>query len=157
MRRLFFLLSITILGILQLTILDKFKIFNIRPDLLLISVGLAGLSFNLKWTLVFAVFAALFKDIFGVNTFGINTLLFPLWGFLIVRLSREISLEHSFMRMVLMLIVAFLHNIISGAIFIYLGSFIPLGIFLRIACVSSLYTAVIALLAFRIFNPLFNS
>jgi len=157
MKSFIFFPVIIILGILQLTVLDYFKVFNLKPDLFLIAAVMAGLIFNLRWALALSIFAGLFKDIFGVTSFGLNSLLFPLWGLLIVRLAREVSLDNIFMRMGLVFIICVIHNTISGIIFIYSGNFVPLGIFLRIVCFGSLYTALISPLLFKAFSPVIDS
>jgi len=155
MRKIFPPLVVIILGLLQVIILDYFKIFGVKPDLLLISAVIASLVFEFKWAFILSLFAGLFKDVFGATTFGINTLLFALWSFLIVRLNKEITIDYNFIRMVLIFIVCLLHNTITGLIFIYLGNFIPLGIFLRIVSVGSIYTALISLLVLKLSEPIF--
>jgi rod shape-determining protein MreD len=149
MKKILFFLLIVILGILQLAVLDCFKVFNLKPDLLLIAAVIAGLSLNLRWALASGIFAGLLKDIFGVSGFGLNALLFCLWVLLIARLAREVSLDNIFMRMALVLVISLIHNTASGIIFTYAGNFIPLGIFLRIVCLGSLYTALVSLLLFK--------
>ncbi len=145
-----YLLTIIILGILQLTFLDYFKVFGIKPDLLLISVVIASLVFEFKWAFILSLFAGLFKDVFSATTFGINTLLFPLWSFLIARLNKEITIDYNFIRMALIFIISLLHNTITGLTFIYLGNPISLGIFLRIVSVQSIYTVLLLPLVFNI-------
>jgi len=143
MRNWIFFLIVIVLGLLQATILNYFKVFGAGPDLLLITVVVASLVFEFRWAFVLSVFAGLFKDVFGTNVFGINTLLFPLWSFLIVRLNKEITLDYNFIRMVLAFIVSILHNTITGLTLIYSGNLIPLGLFLRIVFIQSVYTAVV--------------
>jgi len=143
MKNWIFFLIIVALGMLQVTVLNYFKIFGVKPDLLLITVVIAGLFFEFKWAFVLSVFAGLFKDVFGANIFGINTLLFPLWSFLIVRLNKEITIDYNFIRIILVFIVSLLHNTITGLILIYSGNLIPLGLFLRIVSLQSIYTALV--------------
>ena len=150
MRNWIFPFIILIFGLLQVTILDYFKVFGIKPDLLLISMVIVSLIFEFKWALALSIFAGIFKDVFVVGTFGINTLLFPLWTFLIIRLAKEIPLDNNFIRVVLIFIIAFLHSTITGLLLIYSGNFIPLGIFLRIVSIESLYTALVLPLVFKI-------
>ena len=152
-NNLVFLLGIVIVGMLQPMLLDYIKIFNTKPDLLLVIVCLSSLFLNLRGALVLSVFAGLFKDAFLIGTFGLNALLFCLWSFLIVQLARKIVIDSNFLRMCLVFIIVALHNTIYGLINIYSGNFIPLGIFLRIVSVGSLYTSVVSPLLFRIIKP----
>ncbi len=154
MKKFLFFLIIIISGLLQVTILNYFKIFNIKPDLFLICAVIASLTFELKWALTFSLFAGLLKDVFAIYSFGINSALFILWSFLIIRLNREISLENNVLRAGLVFIVAFLQSVISGLIYIYSGSFVPLGIVLRIIILQSIYTALVLPIAFKFIKPI---
>ena len=136
------LLFITlILGFFQITCLDYFRIFGVKPDLFLVVVVIAGLSLELRQAVIFGLCAGLCKYIFSVNTFGVDILLFSLWGFVVAKLSRKISIDDNITRVLLLFIIALLQNIISGLL-AYSGNFFPLGIFLRITIVGSLYTAI---------------
>ncbi|MCX5703483.1 MAG: rod shape-determining protein MreD, partial [Candidatus Omnitrophica bacterium] len=141
-KKLCFILIIIISGILQVTILDYFKIFTVKPDLLLISMVLASLAFEFRWAFALSIFAGFFKDAFSVTSFGINTLLFGLWSFLTLRLSKEITIDNDIIRVILVFIVTLIHNTFVGLVFIYSGNHIPSGIFLRIVSLSAIYTAV---------------
>lgn len=155
MRNLFFLLVIVIFSIFQVTILDNFRIFNAKPDLLLISVVMAGLCFEFKWALLLSIFIGILKDTLCINTFGINTLLFPLWALIMIELSKKISVDNNFMRAVFVFIVVISNTIITKSIFLFLNnSVIPLGIFIRTLFFESLYTALIFPLVFKITKPI---
>lgn len=130
-----------VFGILQVTILDYFKIFGVKPDLLLIMVFIAGLFLDLKPALGLGILAGILKDAFSSGPFSISTILFPIWIFLIAKLIREVSVEDNISRMLLIFAVALLNNVTSGLVLIYSGGFVPLGIFLRITFLSSIYTA----------------
>ena len=155
MNKLIFLAVIFLIGLLQATILDSFKFFWVKPDLLLVSAVIASLYFNLRWAMAAACLAGLLKDITGVGAFGIYTLLFPLWSFLIIRLSKQISLEHDFMPPAVVFVTVILSSIIVRAAFLLLGApVISLGIFLRVTLIESLYTALAFPLLFKITKPI---
>lgn len=124
------LLIITlILGVFQLTLLGYFRVFGVKPDLLLVAVVLAGLFLEMRWAIVFGAGVGIFKDIFSLNPFGLDILLFGLWGFLSAKISRKISVEDELSATLLVLVIALLQNIASGLAVIYSGNFVPLGIF----------------------------
>lgn len=131
---------IVILGLLQLRVFDYFRVFNLKPDLLLAGVVILNLFFDWRKVFILSLLAGVFKDVFSAGPPLLNSALFPLWSFLIMKLSRKASLDNTLIRVVLLLIIAFLHNIISGFTLIYLGSLIPLGNFLRILFLGSFYT-----------------
>jgi rod shape-determining protein MreD len=149
-RKFIFLFILLALGILQLTALDNFKIFNIKPDLLLLSVIIVSLTFQLREALFLSIFAGVFKDSLVTSAFGINTLLFAFWCFIIIKLSRKVTIDSSFMRICLVFIIVFLHNLIIGIIFLYLRITVALGIYLRIVFIESIYTAFILAMLFKI-------
>lgn len=150
MRNMFFLCVVIIAGILQVTVLDYFKIFGIKPDVILISAVISALSCPLGWSIPLSVLGGIFKDVFSASVFGINTLLLPLWSFLIFKLSRKIPLDVKFMPFILIFIVAIINALATRLILLYLGSPIPLGIYIRIALLGPVYTALISPILFRI-------
>lgn len=155
MKKWFFPVIIFIIGILQAGFLNSIKIFNVKPDLLLIVVVSVSLDSSLRWALILSLLAGFMKDIFGTNGFGLNMLLFPLWSFITFRLSRKMSIETDFMRGVLIFIVSLLHNVLARLILVSPGNFIPLGIYLRILLAESAYTALVSPLLFRMPKPVY--
>jgi len=149
MKAWFLIILTVILGVLQVTFLDCFKVFGVKPDLLLIAVFIAGLFLDLKPALGIGLLAGIFKDAFSLTPPGVSIILFPMWIFLIAKFCREVSIDDNLTRMLLLFVVALLNNIISGAVLIYSGAFLPLGIFLRITLLASIYTALILSLILR--------
>ncbi len=152
MKNLFFLLIVIISGFFQATILNYIKVFGVKPDLLLCCVVLAGVFFKRNWAFAFSLFAGMIKDIFGRETFGLNVILFFLWNYFIIELSKKISIDDSPVLGVIMFIVVFCNDIASRFIFLFLGRHIFLGIFLKITLVESVYTVLALLLLIKIFE-----
>lgn len=158
MRKLSFFFLILIFGLIQATILNYFRIFLVKPDFLLVIIVIASLCFKPFWAVTFSIFAGFLKDILGgAAAFGINTVLFPLWSSLIIRLDREVSIDHKFSRAVLILIVVFLNDLIIRLIFFSSGTFIPFRVFFRFMIVESFYTALVSPLVFKAIHPLIDS
>ncbi|MCX5710496.1 MAG: rod shape-determining protein MreD [Candidatus Omnitrophica bacterium] len=149
-NKLKFLTLILALGLIQATVLDIFKVFNIKPDLLLILVVIAALRYELKWVIIFSFAAGFFKDIFSVQSFGMNSALFVMWGYLITRVNREVSIDYDLIRLALMAVVAALNFILTQAILVYLGNYIPLGVFLRGIILQVIYTSLIFPLVYKL-------
>jgi rod shape-determining protein MreD len=157
MKKRFFLLALIMLAIFQVTLLDGFKVFYIKPDFLFISVVLAALFFDLKWAVIFGASAGALKDIFSLSAFGLNTVLFAAWTYLVAKLSRKISIENDLLRAVLIFVITFSNAVVTRSIFFFLGEInMPLGIFLRVGLLESLYAAIISPLLFLVFNPFFS-
>lgn len=150
MKKINIFFIIVILAIFQVTTLDYLKIWDIKPDLLLIALVTVSLSFRLRLALSLSVFIGFLKDTFSINTFGLNTLLFPLWTFLIIKLSRKVVLENNFIRALLVILVIIFNNLTTRFINLIFGQSIPIGIFLRVTCLESLYTLAISFLFFKL-------
>ncbi len=142
---------------IEVAFLGGFRIFNAKPNLLLILVVIASLCFEFKWAFLFAVVIGMLKDVFCADIFCINTLMFALWSLLVARLSREITIDNEIVSIILIFFVVFLNDIALKAAFAYSGRHIPFGIFLRVAIFDSLFTMLVAFPVFRIIKPQFYS
>jgi rod shape-determining protein MreD len=134
------------LVILQSTTLDYLKLFNTKPDLVLIAIVLIALSLKFKWVMLFSYLAGFIKDTLATQTIGLNTLVLPLIGFLVFRLSKKIDIDSDFMKSALIFMATFLENLLIWFLLIFLGTDISLGIFSRFALIGSIYTALLFLL-----------
>ena len=156
MRKWILPFAIIALTVFQLTILGYFKIWQVKPDLLLTCMVMTSLIFSFDWkrAISFSIFSGALKDIFYANNFGINTLVFTLWSIAILKVSKNISIDNNFNRAILICVIAILNNIIIRLIFLFLGNpVVSLGIFLGIAILESLYTALVSPLVFKIIKP----
>lgn len=152
MKSWFFLFFIFVVGLAQATLLNYIRFFGVKPDMLLCCVILAGVFFNRKWAFIFSLSAGLMKDIFGLETFGLNLILFYGWIYLIVSLSKKISIDDSLVLSVFGFAVVFLNDIVIRFIYISFGRDIPFGAFLRITCIESVYTAFVLLLLIKMLD-----
>lgn len=152
MTRGFIFFILAALALLQVTLLNYFKFFGVKPDLILVSVVFFSLFFEIKWAVFFTVAAGILKDIFSAGAFGINTILLPLWAILIIRLAKEISIDNHYICALLIFISVMVNGIIIRLVSLYLGNFIPFGIFLKIVFLESIYTAAVSPLVFRAYK-----
>jgi len=150
MRNWIFLLIILIFALFQTTVLDYVKIFGVKPDLFLISIVLAGIYFEWRWALFISLFSGILEDILGINTFGINSILFPLLCFLVIQLNKKLSIDNYFLCSIVTFICALLYAALTRLISLYLNNSIPHSVFLRIAFFEALYTSLIFSLIFRV-------
>lgn len=150
MKKFSFLLITIILATFQLTWPVFLSFFNCKPDLLLILSVALVFYLDFKSALIFAIFCGLLKDVFLPSGLALNTILFPLWSFLIYRLSSQISTEDDYMRLAIVLAVSLLNNIIIGLQSINSGNIIPPFIFLRNLIIPPVYTAALSPLIFKL-------
>lgn len=151
-----FFLAILIACILEVSALNYLRVFNIKPNLLLIAVVIASLMFEAKWALLFSILSGALKDVFCPAAFPSDMVLFGLWSYLIIRLSRKINLDVDYIRACLVFIVVIVNAIVLRLSFAYLERSVAAGIFFRIMFIESLYTSFISFLLFRYAERRFN-
>lgn len=139
-----------IFGLLQAVFPENAKLFSAAPDLLLILVFIFGLTLNFWQAFLLGAISGIIKDSFSLSPLGFNALVFSGWAAFIYYISRRVSIEDFISRSLVLLSVALVNNILLGLFLIYSGSLIPLGIFLRLVTVSSLYTAVVFMFSSKI-------
>ncbi len=149
-----FLLVIVAAFIVQVSVIDYFRIFRVAPDLLLICVILVSLYTQRRSALMLSFLCGVLKDCLGVNPLGFYTVLFPLIGSVTVRLSRKLTIDNGIFGAFFTLIAAFLSDLCVRVALGFLGVSVRWGIMMRIFAVSSLYTAVFFLLSCRLLKPL---
>jgi len=147
-----FVFLILFLALLQVTFLQYFRIFGIKPDLFLICVVISSLYFEVVYALAMSLLCGILKDTFSIGIFGINTFFFPILSFLVMKLSRKVDLDNTPVLCAAAFLVTFFYGIISRIAFSYMGMVIPFWAFLRISLLESLYTALIFPLVIRVFN-----
>jgi rod shape-determining protein MreD len=131
-------------------VLNYLTIFNVKPDLLLIAVVILGLLYSAKWVVAFSFFSGFLKDIFGSGPVGLNTFIFLLIGYSVYRLSKEIIIETLPLRIAVIGSGVILENIIALCVLSFYSNPSPLGIFLRVIFLATIYTASVAPLVIKL-------
>jgi len=150
MKNRIFFIYVLIFSLLQVTFVDYIKIFGAKPDLFAVAVVIAAIYFAPRWALAISLFAGILKDTFSIDAFGINTLLLPILCFLVMRLSKEVTLDNIVASGIVTFVVIIVYALLSRLISMYSNNQIPFLAFLRISFFEALYTALIFPLIFRI-------
>jgi len=150
MKKRIFFLVIIILALFQATILDFFKLWNVKPDLLLVCAVFSGIFFELKYALFFGLWAGFLKDALTLNTFALNIFYFPALAFFTNRLIKKIPIETAPIRMALIFVSVALVSLLNKFFQSFGENYITLGIYLRVTLLESLYTALVSSLIFKI-------
>lgn len=137
------LLFIFFISLLEATVFNHLMLFRTKPDLLLALVVVLALSLKPNQALYLSLICGLFKDILGSGVFGTHILLFPLWCFLIIKLSREISLENGVICIILVFLINIIQNIFFRLFFLFSGVYISWYVSLRIIFLEALYTCAV--------------
>ncbi|HTY44883.1 MAG TPA: rod shape-determining protein MreD [Patescibacteria group bacterium] len=141
MRGILYVPFIILLGLFQVSVLDICKVWNVKPDLLLVGMAACGVYTSSAWALSLGLLAGLWKDIFSAGPFGVNTLLFSLWSLALVKLARKISIDNYIIFAGTIAVITALDAILTRLVFLYFGKVVSLGIFLRILVLETAYTA----------------
>jgi rod shape-determining protein MreD len=137
-------------ALFQVAFLHQLRFFGAKPDLFLICVVAASLYFEVEYALFISLLCGVLKDIFSINSFGLNTFLMPILSFFVMKLSRKVALDDTPVLCVAAFLIAVIYSIASRIILGYLGTAVPFWAFLRISFCEALYTALVFPLAFRL-------
>lgn len=144
MRRRIILLSIILFFALFEPVWTGYlRVFSVKPDILLLSVVLTAAFLNFWEAVFWGMIAGFLKDIFSVYGIGINTLLFPVWSAVVVRISRKMTIDDDYALMAVAAIVVFFNGAVCRFIFSLSDRDIPFGVSLRVMLISPVYTAVL--------------
>lgn len=155
MKKLLYLGLIAAFVLLEPTFLNYFRVFLVKPNLSLTAVFMACIFFNPAWALAFAVFAGILRDSLGISAYGVNTVLFPLWAFLILRLFKKISAENNIVRIAVLSIILVLNSIITKALIQHWGGVVSPWVFIKITTLETLYTVLVFHWLFSLLHPVF--
>ena len=154
MRYFAFSLFILALFLIQSTLLNIVKFFNVKPDLLLMCVVIASFYFDNKTAIIFSVLAGFFKDIVSLGGIGVNILVFVACAFMVGQILKRIFIDNDLSRIILMALVVLASGILAKPLLSFKGYPIPIGIYSRILFIEILYTSLTFPFIYRISVPL---
>jgi rod shape-determining protein MreD len=158
-KRFPFYVILTAAFTLQLTLLDRIRILDAEPDLLLLLVAFSGVFYGWGPGLEAGVISGLLKDIFSTDIFGINTLALSITGFLIGGLSpkffKESRVTQVFLVFIFSLVSMFIHYTLSS--FLSDIRFIDLSEYLfGLIIPSAIYTSILSAIIFPVLMKKFR-
>lgn len=142
-----YFILVTAFVLLEATFLNAVKIFNVKPDIVLVSVIGIGVSLPFTWVLALSCFAGFLLDIFSTGAFGVNILIMCLAAFISRRASRQLYIENKYVVVTLVLVISIVCSIIRKGI----GPPLPFGVALRYCIIEVLYTLAACPLVLKIF------
>ncbi|MDD2752492.1 MAG: hypothetical protein PHN59_05105 [Candidatus Omnitrophica bacterium] len=150
MKKRTFFLVIVLLALFQATLLQFFRIGNVKPDLLLICAVFSGLLFELKYALFFSLVLAFLKDALAVHIFAPHIFYFPLLALLTNLLAKKVPIETTAIRIGLIFFAVILVNLLKKFIQFSAENYMALGIYLRVTFLEAIYTALVSPLIYKI-------
>lgn len=146
-------LLLFIMLVLQSTLLDYIKIFNAKPDLLLLLVIFFGLFFGGALGFETGLAAGLLKDILSVDIFGVNTIILALTGLMTGLLSPKFFKESKLTQYLLVFMLSTLSMFARYFIDLYISkiTYINLSEYLSGQIIpASFYTSLVSAIIFPI-------
>jgi rod shape-determining protein MreD len=134
--------------LLESTILNNFKLFDVKPDLLLVSVVVFGLFLPAFWVIVLSFFSGFLLDLFYVGHFGINIIMFVALGIICRKLAKNLYIENNIIIIVLILIASLALSFIRRLCI----APVPFWTTLRFSTLEALYTAFFAPFVFKVLS-----
>lgn len=161
--RIYLLLMLAIF--LHITILDRFRIFNSKPDIVFTLVIFSGLFLGPRIGLEVGIVSGFLRDLFTVGTFGLSAVIFGIAGYLVSKIGpkvyRELKLTQFVLVFTFYLLAASAHHALKFVVMtdssllrdcvptyweFFTGSFLP----------TSIYTSVISLPLFGVLMRYFG-
>ncbi|MFA7283332.1 MAG: rod shape-determining protein MreD [Candidatus Omnitrophota bacterium] len=155
MRKIYIPLAIVVLTTLELAWPAFLDFFYCKPDLLLAFAVSLVFYADFKTAFLFGTLSGLAKDLFLFRGVAVNTFCFGALVYLVYRVSRQISTEDFYVRLLIVLAAALLNNFVTGlnaaaGLEGMASGGVPAGIFLRNLLISSFYTVLLAPAVFKL-------
>ncbi|MBU1871573.1 MAG: rod shape-determining protein MreD [Candidatus Omnitrophica bacterium] len=150
------LLMLFVAFFLQATLLNHFRIFNVKPELILAILVFYSFFLDFKPVLGLAFIAGVFYDLMSVLPFGFNTLIFILWVILIRLVSRKLAVENGLITGGVLCMIILLNNLTGQAVRYLLGISTGGNFFPIIAIIETLFTLLIALPIYNLLRHIFR-
>jgi len=137
--------------VLQVVALRKLSIGDISPDLALILCALLALYRGKTGGAVIGFFIGFFQDLFNPSLLGLNALTKTLIGFGFGHMGTKILPEKAQFLASIFFLAAVAHDFVYLIFFTALDIGLLMKMFLTIALPSAIYTALIGVLAHKLF------
>lgn len=151
-RRIAIYIILSILLFLELTILDRIRLFGVRPDLLLIATVFFGFHFGVMRGLEIGLASGILKGIFSINDFGLSAFSFLFIGCLAGYFSEKLTRDNFLIQSLLTLLCTF---VVSSIHLLYLSVDIG-GQLWTAALYKGLYTGLLAPFIFFVLTRIFE-
>lgn len=155
MNRIKIIITVFIVALFQISLINKIKIFGVKPDLLFLVTVFYGFKGSARLGLFAGFLSGFFEDILGGVVLGINTFGLSICGFLIGKLSDNLYEENRITQLFISIIsflILYIINYIFLQFFIDLPSFLTLLVTFIIPI--GIYTTCAGIFLFWLFDKL---
>ncbi|MCM8791594.1 MAG: rod shape-determining protein MreD [Candidatus Omnitrophica bacterium] len=142
------LIYFIVLSIIEICFLEVFEMFSLKIDLFVPALVNLGLNYSIGEVLGFGFLLGFLKDLLDFYPWGINSLLYFLFTYLVYRTAKAFVIESFYLKMSVVIFISLLINAFKG-LFIFYRVMPSLGIFLKITLISTFYTCVFSVIIFK--------
>lgn len=141
-----------VISLAQTTLLPHLDVYGTTPDFYLTFTIFFSLNTDIRQAPFVNWINGISKDLFSEAHFGISAFLFVLTGYGIVGIKDFIFKEHPLTQVLTALIAALFYNLSCAGFMFFLSEGIDFAVIAQKVILSSLYTALITPLLFKIFK-----
>ena len=156
MRRWVWIVLVLVCILLQTTVLDNFKLFDVKPDLILILVVFAALTRGKMTGSGVGFSGGILEDFFSTSLIGVNAFVKTLLGFVLGFFMKRFYIRRIKFQILVIFFVTIIHEISIYFVYLFfrqtdsvIGSVYPVKMFLL--CI---YNSVLAVILFPLFRNL---
>lgn len=120
MKRLYIFLIVIVNIILQITLYNFVKIYDIVPNIALILIVLFSLTTNEYMGGLIGLLTGLLYDILVMDIIGINTLIYFVVGVTLGHFSEEINKENKFLYVLITAIASVFYHLVTAMVMFFL-------------------------------------
>jgi rod shape-determining protein MreD len=140
--RTFWLYVLFLLGImLQTTLLPVVSLWHVKADLSLLLLFISCFVLSGEGVIVFAVFGGVCRDIFLSQSFGMNTVLFPLAAAVVLRVRKEIELGSPVLCLLFLFVFVCAFELVSAFVSVWPRPGIHVFTICKIIILEAAYTS----------------
>jgi len=155
--RLFFLAFILLALILQTTVVDFFRVYSIKPDLVLLVVIFLGFMYGKRDGMLAGFLGGLFSDLAAGSYIGLNIVSYLAAGYLAGMGENNFYKDNVFVASVICVIGTLLSQLVYYLLLLFLIVDVPVLHGIKIIVGVALYNGFLTLILYRWFYMFFIS
>ncbi|MCE5250855.1 rod shape-determining protein MreD [bacterium] len=146
------ILIIALALLVQSTVIGRFTIFGVRPDLaMLVLLYLASTSESFEITL-YGFLIGFLQDVYSPEYLGYNSLVMSLVGFALGFIRERITVERGAVRLFMTLLACLAHDLLYLTFYSHLDLSMMLSLFLRWSIAGALFTSVLSVVLMTVWE-----
>jgi rod shape-determining protein MreD len=140
------ILLIALALLVQSTVVDRFAIYGVRPDLaMLVLLYLASTAEPVE-IILYGFFIGFLQDVYSPEYLGYNALTMSLVGYTLGFIKERITVERGPVRLLVTFLSCLVHDALYLSLYSHLQFSILLSLFLRWSIPGAVYTSVLSVI-----------